>query len=154
MTDADNPVCRQGEPSRMAEGMEDLPVLGRDAILGAEDLVTEQVEVPEWGGIVYLRTMTGAERDAWEERQLVGRGRSRRVNLENIRASLVAQVVMDAEGNRLFARADIPALGAKSARALDRIFAAAQRLNGLTAEDIEELAGNSPGDRSDVSGSS
>lgn len=38
--------------------------------------------------------------------------------------------------------ADVKALGRKSALALNRVFEVAQRINGLTEEDMEELAGN------------
>ena len=34
------------------------------------------------------------------------------------------------------------ALGDKSAAALDRCFAVAQRLNGFSSDDVEDLAGN------------
>lgn len=43
------------------------------------------------------------------------------------------------------------ALGRKSAAALDRVFAAGQRLNGLTNQDVDELAGNSMSDHSEDS---
>ena len=37
--------------------------LSKDDILGVEDLSTEDVEVPEWGGMVTLRELKGSERD-------------------------------------------------------------------------------------------
>jgi hypothetical protein len=40
--------------------------LTRDSILNAKDLKKELVKVPEWGGEVYVRCMTGSERDAFE----------------------------------------------------------------------------------------
>jgi hypothetical protein len=52
-----------------------------------------------------------------------------------------AQAVDD-KGNRLFTDADVKALGAKSSRALSRCVRAAQRLNGLTGADLEDLAKN------------
>jgi hypothetical protein len=64
------------------------------------------------------------------------------MNLRNIRAKLVALTVVDEDGNRIFSDEDAEALGKKSAAALDRIFAVAQRLSGLRPEDVEELAGN------------
>jgi hypothetical protein len=128
-------------------------MLDRDAILAAEDKPNEILEVPEWGGSVRIRTMSGEERDAFEEAMIQGRGRNRRVNLHNIRANLTAQVLVDEEGARLFTQADIVLLGQKSARALDRIYDAASRLNGLSEKDVEDLAGNSEGDRNDDSGS-
>ena len=36
--------------------------LTRHAILEAPDIETREVPVPEWGGTVYLRALTGAQR--------------------------------------------------------------------------------------------
>jgi hypothetical protein len=68
-----------------------------------------------------------------------------------MRARLVARSICDAEGAALFTEADVNALGEKSAAALDRIFAAAQELSGLGAQDVENLAKNSEPDQSESS---
>lgn len=120
-----------------------MKLLTRDAILQAEDLPTEDIEVEEWGGAVRVRALTGAERDAFEQSIVEQRGKSTRMNLRNIRAKLVALTVVDADGKRLFSDKDAELLGKKSAAALDRVFEVAQRLSGLSSEDMEELSGNS-----------
>lgn len=125
--------------------------LGRDAILGASDLTRELVSVPEWGGEVYVRTMTGTERDAFET--AIYNSTAKRVNTENIRARLAAATLCDDKGVLLFAPKDLAALGAKSAKALDRVYETAQRLNGMSAKDVEDLAKNSGGGQSAASGS-
>jgi hypothetical protein len=118
-------------------------LLTRDAILEAQDLQHEEVYIPEWGGSVRVRTLTGAERDAFEQSIVDQRGKDTRMNLRNIRAKLVALTVVDGDGKRLFSDADAKLLGQKSASALDKIFDVAQRLSGLRDEDVEELAKNS-----------
>src|SRR5690606_19506049 len=118
-------------------------VLNREAILAAKDLPRELVEVPEWGGAVYVRALTGAERDQFEASIVEQRGRDVRMAMRNIRAKLVALTVVDEDGQRNFTDDDVAALGGKSAAALDRLFAVAQRLSGLSKEDVEELAKNS-----------
>ena len=120
-----------------------MKLLTRDAILQAEDLPTEDIEVEEWGGAVRVRALTGAERDAFEQSIVEQRGKSTRVNMRNIRAKLVALTVVDADGKRLFSDKDAELLGKKSAAALDRVFEVAQKLSGLSPEDMEELSGNS-----------
>lgn len=117
-------------------------MLNRDQILEAADLTTEVVAVPEWGGEVIVSAMTGAARDAWEQSLVVAVGGKARANMENIRARLVVATVVDESGNRLFADADVVALGRKSSAALERVCKAAQRLNGLTKADVESLKGN------------
>lgn len=124
-------------------------ILGRSEILDSEDLATETVDVPEWGGAVIVRALTGVERDAYEGEifSLRGNGKGVEYNLQNIRAKLSARTIVDEEGVRIFSDTDITALGLKSAAALDRVFAVAQKLSRLTPEDVKELAdqlGNAP----------
>jgi len=115
-------------------------MLNKDEILKADDLKTETVSVPEWGGDVSIRTITGAERDSYEA-GIIGSGKKK--NLQNLRAKLCAKCLVDEDGTRLFSDAEILALGGKSAKPLDRIFDAAQKLNGFTDADVEELEKNS-----------
>jgi hypothetical protein len=107
-------------------------MLTKDQILSSDDLPRELVKVPEWGGEVYVRTMSGADRDAFE-------ADFQRDRSKDIRAKLAVRVVCDRSGQRLFTDADIPALSNKSAAALDRIFAAAIKLNKISKDDVEEL---------------
>lgn len=121
-----------------------MTLLTADQILNAEDLVTEDVEVPEWGGTVRVRMMTGAERDAFEASLAQQKGKSVRTNLANLRARLVAKTAVNAEGKRLFTDEQAGVLGQKSAAALDRVFEAARKLNGMTEKDVEELTEDFP----------
>ncbi|MGB9780619.1 hypothetical protein [Caldanaerobacter sp.] len=116
--------------------------LNREQILQIQDLPTEDVEVPEWGGKVRVRGLTGAERDKFEASIVVRKGNRTEFNPENMRAKLVAMCVVDENGNRLFTDEDIKILGQKSATALDRIFQVAQKLSGLRPEDFEEMQKN------------
>jgi len=118
-------------------------LLTRDAILAASDIKSEEVEVPEWGGTVRVAMMSGAARDAWEQSLVIREGTRTRPNLANTRARLAAATVIGEDGQPLFSADDIAALGAKSTAALDRICKAAQRLNGIGAEAMEEAKGNS-----------
>jgi len=121
-----------------------MALLSREQILEAPDLPYEDVEVPEWGGIVRVRGLTGAERDQFEAAILERQGNGRfRVRMTNIRARLVALACVDEQGRRLFSEQDVAALGQKSAVALQRVFEVAQRLSGLAPQDLEELAKNS-----------
>jgi hypothetical protein len=117
--------------------------LTKEQILEASDLQNLQVEVPEWGGSVFVRSMTGADRDAFEASMVtVNADGSRMPDMRNLRAKLVALTLVDAAGNRLFDVSDIPRLSLKSAAALERVFEAAQRLNGLGVKAEEEAVKN------------
>ena len=128
-----------------------MSLLTRDAILAAPDLLTEEVPVPEWGGTVLVRGLTGTERDAFEEEMITGKGKNRDVNLANFRARLIVKSVVDKGGKRLFTQADMVALGGKSAAAIQRVFQVAMRLSGMSEEDVEELTKNSEPGQSDSS---
>lgn len=116
-----------------------MTLLTRDAILGASDIKTEDVHVPEWGGTVRVKGLTAAQRDRFEADSVTGNGKRRDVNLINIRARLVALSIVGEDGAQLFNPGDVKALGDKSAGALDRVFSVASRLSGIGEEDIEEL---------------
>ncbi len=115
-------------------------ILKRDDILQANDIEKELVEVPEWGGSVFVRGMTGAERDKFESSIIEQRGKDQRVNMANVRAKLAFMTICDENGNRLFDEKDVQSLSQKSAAALQRVFIVAQRLSGIGEEDIKELA--------------
>lgn len=117
-------------------------LLSRDDILKAEDIAAETVSVPEWGGEVLVRGLTGRERDTFEADLLVRRGGQMEVDPRNARARLVALCVVGDDGKRLFTRDDIGALGEKSAAALNRVYEMAARLSGLGESDMKELEGN------------
>ena len=116
-----------------------MALLTREQIFAAQDARFETVAVPEWGGDVRVRTMTGTQRDEYEQSLFAARGPDAAVNISNVRARLVAASVVDEAGELMFTQADIEALGAKSAAALDRVAGAARRVSALTAEDIAAL---------------
>lgn len=113
-----------------------MTLLSREDILSYDDYQSEDVDVPEWGGTVRVVGLTGAERDRFEA-SVVGNGK--KMQLSNLRARLISLCVVDEAGDRLFGTADVSALGNKSAAALERVFSAAQRLSGLSEDDVVEL---------------
>jgi hypothetical protein len=113
-------------------------LLSKDQILRAADLPAQSVEVPEWGGAIQLRVMTGMERDAFEG----SINKDGKLNTKNLRARLVALCAVDADGKRLFAEKDLEALGGKSAVVLDRLFDECQRINGMSKEAVETIEKN------------
>ena len=117
-------------------------ILNRTEILNVNDIVIEEVHVPEWGedAIVYVKGMTGAERDKFESSLVVLRGKSQTLNMANIRAKLASLTICDENGKRLFSEQDVQVLSQKSASALQRVFVVAQKLSRIGDEDIEELA--------------
>lgn len=120
------------------------PLLSRDAIRERPDLVTERVEVPEWGGAVMVRTLSGEERNAWEKAGLKktkkpGGGftyESREDQDERVRLAIA--VCVTADGAQMFTAEDAPWLVKKSGAALDRVFDAGRRLNHMLTPDEQK----------------
>jgi len=111
----------------------------RDRILAARKLPQIAVPVPEWELTVYVRVMTGTERDAYEASVL----RDKDTRLENMRAKLVVRCAVDENGNLIFTPDDVEALGGHSWVALNRVSEAAMKVNAMTDASLEELKGNS-----------
>ena len=116
--------------------------LTRAAIFKKCSLKEEVLKVPEWGGDVTVRELTGSERDAWEASILNSSGEQDESSMTNARAKLCVRCLVDEEGQLLFSQDDVDQVGELSGSALSRIFNVASRLSGLRPGDIEELAGN------------
>jgi hypothetical protein len=125
-----------------------LRLLNRDAILAAVDITVEKVDVPEWGGVVYVKALSGTDRERYLDSIHVTKGRgkhaTREVVLQQASAKLAVLAICDEQGTRLFTDADVEALGKKSAKALQRVVDAAAKLNGLS-DDEEAALGNGSG---------
>lgn len=129
--------------------------LTREEILGADDIVTEKVMVPEWGAgrFVYITTLTALERERYVESiqkiEGVGRKRSTSIVLQQSSAKLASQSITDKDGKRLFKPEDIPALGKKSSKALQRIVDAAAKLNGIDDDAFDNAKNDSENQEAD-----
>tara|TARA_R100000655_G_scaffold71369_2_gene109744 strand:+ start:1178 stop:1525 length:348 start_codon:yes stop_codon:yes gene_type:complete len=115
-------------------------MLDKKSILNSDDLPREEVHCELWQGSVWIRTMSGQERDEFESSCVSKKGKE--MNLKNIRARLCVLCICNEKGQRLFDARDIEALGKKSSKMLDLCFSKAQELNGLSADAVDELAGN------------
>ncbi len=111
--------------------------LNREAILGADDSEFDDVDMPEWGGTVRIKSITGTARDAFEASLREGKGKNADVNLRNLRARLISLCAVDEDGKRLFTKEDVGRLGAKNAKPLDRLFDACKNMIGMSEEDVE-----------------
>lgn len=114
-------------------------ILSREALLNATAPPQQTVAVPELGGDVLVRGMTGTERDAFEASLIEGRGKKRDLNMKNLRAKLVAYCCVDEQGKRIFSEHDVDTIGAIRADVLNKLFTVAQKLSGITEEDAEDL---------------
>ena len=127
-------------------------LLSREQILAAHDIASEVVDVPEWGGSVMVRGLTGHARDAMETRFTDAKGKIDPERGGDFRAAFAAHAIVDAEGRRLFSDTDIKALGEKSSVALQRVFDVAVRLSAARPEDVDGIASDLKADPSGGTG--
>jgi len=116
-----------------------MSLLTREAILTAIDLKTVDVEVPEWGGTVRLRAMTGTARDEFGRSLL---GADGKYTGTGYNAKIAAASIVKEDGELMFTEDDVQVLGERSAAALQRVADAADELNALGAKAVETAKGN------------
>ena len=129
--------------------MKESVLLNREMLLQRDELQIEKVELTK--GYVYVREMTGKEKDTWEKslmKQKPSGNKNRpidyEVDIEGFRAKLAVVTVCDADGILLFKPQDVQTLNSMmSAGNLDKIITVAQRLNRISEEDKEEILKNS-----------
>ena len=114
--------------------------LTAEAIFAADDTEYSEVECPEWGGTVRLRSIKGTQRDAYEQSIIKQNGANREMNLRNARAKLIVLCAVDGEGRQLFSSEDVNRLGQKNAAPLDRLFDECKVLAGMSDKDVERLS--------------
>ena len=110
--------------------------LNKTAILAAGDIKLDKVAVPEWGGDVYLKTISGIDRDQFEE------GYSEQ-KMKNFRARFLVLTLCDEKGDRLFTDAEVAELAKKSSLVLNRLFEKSWGFNAFTNEAVDDLGNDS-----------
>lgn len=115
-------------------------VLNREDIIAACDLSQKWVDVPEWGGEVWIKQLAASDRIALEK-LLSPNGKKKLSGLEIITLFL-CRVLSDSDGNLLFTDSDAPELAKKNPDVLMRINDEAQEHNGMGKVAIEGLEKN------------
>jgi hypothetical protein len=129
-----------------------MALMTRADILAAPDIGYQDIDlshIPGWG-TVRVKDLTARERDQLEQTIVVERVetvKGKKVKSqelsENVRATFCAACMVDEGLQPLFSKSDVTALGEKSAKALDLIFAEIRSRNGIGDQDLAELEGNS-----------
>jgi hypothetical protein len=121
-----------------------MPPLSKAKILAANDVTTETIDVPEWGGEVVIKTLSGVERDQFEDSY-------RAEETKSFRQRFLVLCLCDAKGVRLFSDKEIDALGEKNANVINRLFEKAWAFNAFRTEDVDSLGEGLPSDQKDSS---
>jgi hypothetical protein len=129
--------------------MKELMFLNREALLQRDEVKIEKVELSR--GFVFVKEMTGHEKDLWEQSMLKQKPSGDKnkpveyeTSLEDFRAKLAVVTVCDENGDLVFKFEDYKNLNRMmSASNMERIVVVAQKLNAITEKDREELLKNS-----------
>lgn len=113
-------------------------MLTREQILAADDIKSEDVDVPEWGGSVRVLVMTGVARDTFN-----GLMQKTDTTVGYFQSSLLVSTVIGDDGAPVFTMADIDALRLKSGAVVTRVAKVAERLNGFGVDAVETAEKNS-----------
>ena len=119
--------------------------LSKKAILAAKDTKLKgPVAVPEWGGDVYFRTISGLERDQFEDAYSEQK-------MKAFRARFLVLTISDENGDRLFGDNEVEDHGKKSSVVINRLFDEAWQHNAFTQEAVDALGEGSSPDQSEGS---
>lgn len=113
--------------------------LSKEQIAAKPDLPIQTVEVPEWEGSVRMRTLSGAERDDFEQAIHNQSRPDGKMQLKQLKATLVSLCLVDEEGEQMF---NAEELNEKSAKVLNDLFFVASKMNGIAAEEVDEMVKN------------
>ena len=115
-----------------------LRALSLDDIFAIDDRPVHKIDVPEWGGFVFLRELSGAERDKFE-RAMAKSLSAKDSDDVNFRAALTAMSLCDEAGNRVMGLSDAARLGEKSGSVLNRLAETIDGLSKIQRTQLEEI---------------
>ena len=112
--------------------------LNAESILAAEDFKYAEVECPEWGGTVRVRSLSGGQRA-----QITQRVNDKQ--LDELDELLTVMACVDEDGSRIFTNKDIASLKKKSAAVVTRIAKKVLEISGIGNEagEVDEAKKNS-----------
>lgn len=108
-----------------------MAVLSRDQIFSKPDIETDEVDVPEWGGAVRIRSITAAQQKEIAKIQN-NTARSETDRYARGRLQMVVFGCVDKEGSPLFTEDDFAALEERNPGVLNRLSDAIGRISGLS----------------------
>lgn len=107
-------------------------------ILTTEDKKFEEVEIPEWGGVLFVRVMTAKERSEIEDLYL--KVNEAKKDTGKFRRELIKRTLCNSKGESLITDDAIAEhMMGKSALIIERLFEKACEVNGFRERDVDTL---------------
>lgn len=117
--------------------------ISREQLLRPVPVEKEKVFIPELDDHVWVKGMTAAGRSKFERQFQTSTGKSNKRKVAEIRERMVVACCCTEDGTQLFAEDDIEVIGKQPIAMIERIVNVAQRLCGMSNEDVELMAKNS-----------
>ena len=111
--------------------------LTKDDILNSSDSDLKEVEIKEWGGFVYIGTMTLRQRLDFDAKHCAADGSFKDLKDPSLVYDMLQVCLRDVKGDYLFSNDDIKELGRKNAKVIHNLFYEALGCNYLTKESAE-----------------
>jgi hypothetical protein len=121
--------------------------LTKEQILGIVDIKVKEIEVPLWGGTLFIKQLTRGQQDEYLHRQFGKFGVKQQGKTQNIESSMdmfghdswiFAQGVCDENGKRLFTDKEVEAINQKNGEAVGAVAVEIVKFSGMEA-DVQEL---------------
>jgi hypothetical protein len=107
-------------------------------VFGVEDKLSESLDIPEWGGRIYVRVMSAKERSEIED--LYIKITDAKKETGKFRKELIRRTWVDKSGNLMIIDDAVAThMMNKSALIIERIFEKACEVNGFRQKDVEVL---------------
>jgi hypothetical protein len=110
-------------------------------IQAVDDRKIEKVEVPEWNGFVFVRTMNGKEHDQFDA--WISGADGKILVDDHLREKVVVSTCCNEQGELLFTRDHLTLFDEKTSAPVRRIYESSCKLNKIRKGDLEEKKGDS-----------
>lgn len=118
-----------------------MAALTKAEIDGCKDGDPKKMEVPEWGGHIYIRTLGLRDWRAFQKR--IAAADENIDELEALQYELAAMSICDEQGEPLYTKEDAESLSNRNGLALQRVIDTALAANGVSDDDVEDEVKNS-----------
>lgn len=129
------------QPNNQAPDRE-LPIAGRDDLLGSFVRRFAYIPVPAAGKRFRVRNLSELERSQYENSLLNAKGRLRGDRLLEIKVRMIQIAVVDDDGKLLYGLADVPQLIQQDSQVIDQLVSGIKLHCGFSDDDLEGLEKN------------
>lgn len=115
-----------------------MTALSKEQILSADNYRREQVEMPEWGGHVFVTAVSAADWMDFQDEAAKDRDTEKGFSTAPWVGRMLVRTIVDGNGARIFGDDDGPGLMRLPLKVINRLYRAADKLNDFTGRGVKE----------------